>query len=171
MTQAVLASAIGVKVGTLQGYEANRIEPPLFRLEAIAKATGVNLDYLLGGSDELTITTPEQREQADMDAARALAEIRAIINRGSATEAREYLESHQGEHWPGIRELLSNAALCKSIAITDQERDWLLHSSLPVGPATAAQAIALLMALRQMPLPPAAPVEPEPTPEQGEDRG
>ena len=51
LTQKELAAAVGITEGSVQQYEAGRMEPRSRRLRAIAEATGKPLSYFLGESE------------------------------------------------------------------------------------------------------------------------
>lgn len=63
-TQATLAQAIGVKTGTLSGYERDYRRPDVLMLDRIASILGVSVDYLLGRADNPTSDDPSG-ERAD----------------------------------------------------------------------------------------------------------
>lgn len=54
-TQARLANALGIKAGTLSGYEREYRRPDVEMLDRIASVLGVSVDYLLGRTDDPSI--------------------------------------------------------------------------------------------------------------------
>jgi transcriptional regulator with XRE-family HTH domain len=54
LTQAALADAAGVPIGTIRGYEYDRREPLVGTVVKIARAIGVSLDELAGLNDDAT---------------------------------------------------------------------------------------------------------------------
>lgn len=54
LSQVSLADAIGVKAGTLSGYEREYRRPDVEMLDRIASVLGVSTDYLLGRTDDPT---------------------------------------------------------------------------------------------------------------------
>lgn len=51
LNQNMLAEAAGVSIGAISGYMNGKLRPSQTRLEALAKATGVTVEYLTAGDD------------------------------------------------------------------------------------------------------------------------
>lgn len=66
LSQVSLADAIGVKAGTLSGYEREYRRPDVEMLGRIASVLGVSTDYLLGRTDD---PTPHRAQQEASPAA------------------------------------------------------------------------------------------------------
>lgn len=56
-TQAQLAEALGIRAGTLSGYEREYRRPDVEMLDRIASVLGVSVDYLLGRVDDVSSHT------------------------------------------------------------------------------------------------------------------
>lgn len=56
-TQAKLAEALGIRAGTLSGYEREYRSPDVEMLDRIASVLGVSVDYLLGRIDDASTHT------------------------------------------------------------------------------------------------------------------
>lgn len=136
LTLLKLGELSGLSEGTIRGYEAGRVSPPLPKLQALAAALGKPVSYFL---DDQPATPPDLAEE--------LAKLNARIAQiaGTATPATT------GGPYPGVEALLADDALCAALQITDHERHLLRNGyALPVGPATKAEAITLLNAIRAM---------------------
>ena len=63
MSREQMAGRLGIKTGTLEKWEAGRVEPRANRLQMIASLLNVPLLWLLGGSQQVPATGPASREQ------------------------------------------------------------------------------------------------------------
>ena len=73
MTQAGLAEAAGVPLGTIRDYEQDKRDPLASNLVKLAKALRVSLDELFARADFITLHTPLTEATRNMIHAGALA--------------------------------------------------------------------------------------------------
>ena len=133
-----MGKAIGLSEGSVRGYEADRVVPPLPSLRAIAQATGKPLSYF---TEEVSPEGPEDIQEV----------IRQIQWAIPALLKAQGIQVQRGEEYAGIRELLDDHALCGSLQVTEEERVLLLAGYTgPVGLATKHEAVKLLQTLRDM---------------------
>lgn len=80
LSQAQLASRTGVRLKTLENWEADRSEPRANRLQMLAGVLNVSIVWMLTGEGEGGVAEPEGEAAADADALSVIAELRDIRN-------------------------------------------------------------------------------------------
>ncbi len=77
MTQAQLAKRLGVKIGTLRGWEEDLSEPRANRLSMMAGILNVSIMWLLTGEGE-GVESPAEEEALSADVTELLTELRTL---------------------------------------------------------------------------------------------
>ncbi len=77
MTQSQLARRLGVKLGTLKGWEQDLSEPRANKLQMLAGLLNVSIMWLLNGEGE-GLDGPPEEAQIDPDVSKILAEMREV---------------------------------------------------------------------------------------------
>lgn len=126
-TQAEAAEHAGVSKKALANWErGGRPQPNLLR--QVAQAYGVSVEYL---TDPL------------------VAQDKSLF--GEETPPPPSPTFKPAATFPGIRALLADEKLCATHGVTAEERKWLESEyAMPIGPRDVNEAVALLLALRQM---------------------
>ena len=138
LIQRELAELIGVHESSIRKYERGTTQPRPHRIRAIAQATNKPLSHFV---DDASSDAPG-------DVQEVLKQIQWAI---PVLLAAQGIDVQRGEEYAGIRELLADEELTKSLEVTDDERLLLLAGYTgPVGPANKHEAVKLLQTLRDM---------------------
>ena len=81
LTQIDLANKLGITKGTVSTWETNSRRPSFETLEELCSMFHVNLDYLMGRSDDSTVVVPTDEEMADLVISEELEDMRAYTQK------------------------------------------------------------------------------------------
>jgi len=139
LRQVDLGAQVGVTGRTVSRWETGASAPTRVQLRRIAAALDKPLAYFTDG----------QAQQVAPEAELA-AQFARLVNTFGPMAGLPVSSQSGGPH-AGIEALLADEALCRALAITQQDAAYLRCAhTLPVGPATVQEAVEFLQSLRRM---------------------